>query len=396
MRPCYGARVRVQSITLSRGAADAVRRGHPWVYRDQITGDVSGATTGDELSVLEDGKPLARALFDADSPLALRVWTRGEAIDPSLFAKRAASAIAIRSALFSDGRTTAYRLIHGEGDRMPGVVVDLYGDVAVLRLDGAAIASRIEPIVGAIWPLIRDRAKTLLLRRTDRAEGDKTTVVEGPNAPEHIEVTEHGVRFVVDVLRGQKTGAFLDQRENRARVGAMARGKRVLNLFSYAGGFSLHAALGGATRVTSVDIAAAAHATAQARFRASGVDPGKHAFIAADAYAFLDNALRKREQYDLVISDPPSFAPAEKAVPRALAAYKKLHYACVRVLAEGGTFCASSCSSHIGAARFMSTLDDASLGTSALRLAALHGHPEDHPTLAAWPEGAYLKMAVLR
>ena len=386
----------VQSIQLSRGAADAVRRGHPWVYRDQISSDVRGATTGDEVALVEDGRAFARGLFDAESPLAVRIWSRDEPIDAACMAKRAARAIAIRDDLFADGRTTAYRLVHGEGDRMPGVVVDLYGDVAVLRLDGAAIASRLESITGALWPLIRKRAKTLLLRRTERSELEKTSLVEGSPAPEQIVVTEHGVRFLVDVLRGQKTGAFLDQRENRRRVGAMARGKRVLNLFSYAGGFSLHAALGGAARVTSVDIAAAAHATAQGSFRASDVDPSKHTFVAADAYSFLENALRKREQYDLVVSDPPSFAPSEKAVPRALTSYKKLHSACVRVLADGGIFCASSCSSHIGAARFLSTLDDASLGTSALQLAALHGHPEDHPTLAAWPEGAYLKMAVLR
>jgi 23S rRNA (cytosine1962-C5)-methyltransferase len=201
--------------------------------------------------------------------------------------------------------------------------------------------------------------------------------------------------FLVDLARGQKTGAFLDQRENRRRVREMARGRRVLNLFSYAGGFSMAAALGGATHVTSVDVAAAAHATAQASFRAAGLDPSAHAFVTADAFAFLDGARARRETWDLVVSDPPSFAPSEKAVPRALSAYRKLHAACAAVLAPGGTLCAASCSSHVGAEAFLSTLDDAALGRDDLRLLALHGAGPDHPTLPAFPEGRYLKFAVL-
>lgn len=386
----------VHEVTISRGAADAVRRGHPWVYREQLARPPKGAKTGDEVALVEGGESFARGLFDADSALAVRVWTHGAALSPALFETRATRALSKRDALF-DESTTAHRWIHGEGDRMPAIVVDRYADVAVLRLDGDAIATRLDAIVAAVWPLARARGvRSLVLRKTDKTDADKTSLLEGAEVTGERVVTERGVRFVVDVLRGQKTGAFLDQRDNRARVGAMARGKRVLNLFSYAGGFSLHATLGGATHVTSVDIAANAHATAQASFRASHVDPSKHAFVTSDAYVFLENAKRRGERWDLIISDPPSFAPSEKAVPRALAAYRKLHHACVSVLADRGVFCASSCSSHVGAARFLSTLDDASLGRGDLSLAALHGHPEDHPTLPAWPEGAYLKFAVLQ
>src|SRR5207249_1250456 len=143
-----------------------------------------------------------------------------------------------------------------------------------------------------------------------------------------IEVAEHGVPFVVDLLRGQKTGAFLDQRENRRRVGEMTRpGMRVLNLFSYAGGFSVAAARAGGA-VTSVDVAAAAHATAQASFRLAKIAPGGHEFVAADVFAFLDDAAKRKRAWDLVVSDPPSFAPSERAKGRALASYRKLHAAC--------------------------------------------------------------------
>jgi 23S rRNA (cytosine1962-C5)-methyltransferase len=202
--------------------------------------------------------------------------------------------------------------------------------------------------------------------------------------------------MVVDLAHGQKTGAFLDQRDNRARVRELSAGRRVLNLFSYAGGFSTAAALGGATHVTSVDLAQAAHRDAERSMRANGIDAGRHAFVTADAFAFLEGAKAKGQRWDLVVSDPPSFAPSEKAKPRALSAYRKLHGAAAAVLAPGGVLCAASCSSHVTAEDFASTLDDLALGRGDLSLAGMFGPPADHPTLAAWPEGRYLKFAVLR
>jgi len=169
----------------------------------------------------------------------------------------------------------------------------------------------------------------------------------------------------------------------------------VLNLFSYAGGFSLFAALGGASHVTSVDIASGAHASAQSSFRLAGVDPRAHAFVTADAFAFLAEAKRRGMFWDLVVSDPPSFASSEKSLPRALAAYRSLHRACADVLAPGGVFCAASCSSHVDAENFLATLDDAATNRTDLRLLEHYGAPPDHPTLPAWPEGRYLKFAVL-
>src|SRR6185369_9166340 len=158
---------------------------------------------------------------------------------------------------------------------------------------------------------------------------------------------------------------------------------------------SIAAALGGASKVTSVDVAAAAHATAQRTFRANGVDPGAHGFVSADVFAFLEQAKARGDRFDLVISDPPSFAPSERALQRALAAYRRLHAAAASVLAEGGVLCAASCSSHVSAEDFLATLDDAALGRSDLCLREVFGQPEDHPTLPAWWEGRYLKMAVL-
>jgi 23S rRNA (cytosine1962-C5)-methyltransferase len=298
--------------------------------------------------------------------------------------------------MFADGRTTAYRIVNGEGDRMPGVVIDRYADVAVLRADGPAAEVLVrrfaETIFGALSPM---GVRGLSLRTQARGDAVRIDRLAGSPPPDTREVAEHGVPFVVDLARGQKTGAFLDQRENRRRVGALAAGKDVLNLFSYAGGFSLHAALGGARKVTSVDVAAGAHATAQTSFRAAGIDPTAHDFVTADAFAFLRRAHERRAAWDLIVSDPPSFAPNEKSLGRALASYRALHRACADVLGSGGVLCASSCSSHVDAPAFASTLDDAALGRSDLSLLELFGAPEDHPTLAGWPEGRYLKFAVL-
>ncbi len=349
-----------------------------------------------------DGAPLGRAILDPGSPIAARLWTHGPSVDlpldEALLRSRIAAAFAVRDRLV-DARTTAYRWLHGEGDRTPGVVVDRYGEVAVLRLDGEAIASWTDRVADAVFELASARGvRSLLLRATAKgteARVDKTALLRGEPAPPRITVQEHGVPFVVDLARGQKTGAFLDQRENRRRVGALASGRRVLNLVSYAGGFSLHAALGGASRCTSVDVAAGAHATAQASFRAAGVDPDAHDFVTADVFQFLERAAARGDRWDLVISDPPNMAPSAATRGRALAAYRRLHGACAAVLAPSGILCAASCSSHVGLEDFLSTLDDEALGRDDLRVLEIAGAGPDHPVLPAFPEGRYLEFCVL-
>ncbi len=386
-------------IVLTAAAAESVRRGHPWVWNKGIARGDAALTPGAEVVLVSArGEPVGRGVFDPGSPIAVRVWSTDAkcAIDAAHLEAKLAHAFALRKTLFPGEDTTAYRLLHGEGDRVPGIVIDRYDHVAVVRLDGAAAevtAERLKDVVVA--ELARAHVPDIVRRRAEKGSTPVFEAWAGQPPPETLVVREHRIPFVVDLLRGQKTGAFLDQRDNRRRVGAMARGKRVLNLFSYAGGFSLHAASGGATHITSVDIAAQAHGTAQASFRAAGFDPRAHDFVNADAFAFLAQAKERGEIWDLVISDPPSFAPNEKSRSRALSAYRSLHRAAVQVLAPGGTLCAASCSSHIDAEAFLSTLDDATLSPHHLSLLELHGSPPDHPTVAGWPEGRYLKFAVL-
>lgn len=393
-------------VAISRQAADSVRRGHPWVFRGAVLRASRAAQAGDGAVVAitdEEGNPLGVGIHDPRSPIAVRVWALGPeaTLDASVFDARLDRAMAVRAALFADGATTAYRILNGEGDRTPGFVLDRYADVAVLRVDGDAARSLAPALTRGLEERLQRAGITTLLERESRKGEAKTVRVRFGPERARVEVREHGVPFVVDVARGQKTGAFLDQRENRRRVGELVArraraglGTRVLNLFSYAGGFSQRAALAGAV-VTSVDVAAQAHATAQESFRLAGLHPSRHEFVAADAFAWLEGAKRRGQNWDVVVCDPPSFAPSERAKPKALSAYRALHRACADVLAPGGHFVAASCSSHVGMEDFLSTLDDAALGRSDLRVLEVHGPPADHPTLPAFPEGRYLKLAIL-
>jgi 23S rRNA (cytosine1962-C5)-methyltransferase len=401
-------------VMVNRHGIEAVRRGHPWIFQAAMGQNSSRQAQGTDARIVtivaETGEPIGCGVYDPDSPIAIRVWGVGPdtRLDGSVFSDRLVRAIALRKELFADGSTTAYRLLNGEGDRTPGYVIDRYGDIAVLRIDGEAARALSPVLLADVERILRDEGVHTLLERTskrtpdrdDRTETKSVTVRFGTE-PTSVRVSEHGVPFLVDVMRGQKTGAFLDQRENRRRVGELVArrqraglGVRVLNLFSYTGGFSQRAALAGGI-VTSVDVAAKAHGTAQESFKLAGIPIGPHSFVTADAFAWLAEQKKKGHRWDVVISDPPSFAPSERAKPNAISAYRALHRACAEVLAPGGTFVAASCSSHVSAEDFLTTLDDIALGRSDLRLLELHGPPPDHPTLPSFPEGRYLKLAVL-
>lgn len=394
-------------VEIAARAVHAVRRGHPWVYRDAVARAPKDIDEGEVVELVHGAESLGTGLWDPTSAIAIRVHERPDArrggrsprIDVGSFARRIEAAVARRDALFVLAHTDAFRLVHGEGDRVPGLVVDRYAHVAVVRTDGAAIAAWLDRLVPVLIAALKPRGITSLVVR-DGGEGtsgaSKMRHLHGDDPPDTLRVRENGMVMEVDLARGQKTGAFLDQRDNRLRVRALAGGRaRALNLFSYAGGFSLAAALGGSREVVSVDVAAGAHATAQRSFRANDLDPGAHGFVTADAFDWLEKAAARDDRFDLVVSDPPSFAPNERSVGRALAAYTRLHRLCAAVLAPGGVLCAASCSSHVGLEAFLGTLDDAALGRSDMVVRGAYGPPADHPTLAAFPEGRYLKLVEL-
>lgn len=374
-----------------------MRRGHPWVYREGFVRPPD-LESGDVVALVdEEDVALGVGLFDAQSPIATRVFAREGTLDVRFIMAQFEQAFRRRD-VFIGPNTTAYRLCNGEGDHLPGIVIDRYGHVAIVRIDGEHLVSWLDALVPPLTKLLATRGVTsLALRRARDEVGDKRTrTLAGHEPPDRLIVYEHGMAMEVDLAHGQKTGAFLDQRDNRALVRSLGKGRaRVLNLYSFAGGFSVAAALGGAKHVTSVDIASGAHASAQRSFRENKLEPGNHAFVTADAFVFLDAALRRGDRFDLVISDPPSFAPNEKTKPRAMGAYRKLHGAIARVLDRHGVFCAASCSSHVSLEEFVGTLDAQALGRDDLSVVSVHGHAPDHPTLPAWSEGRYLKMVVL-
>nr|WP_263429849.1 class I SAM-dependent methyltransferase [Nannocystis pusilla] len=227
----------------------------------------------------------------------------------------------------------------------------------------------------------------------DVPEPQRPRLLAGEPPPPLVAIREHGMRMHVDVRRGQKTGMFLDQRENRRLIRQVARGRETLNLFSYTGGFSLAAALGGAPRVTSVDLARNAVDAARDNFVANDLDPGAHAFVAADAFAFLDDTAGTT--YDLVVVDPPSFAPNHKSVRAAEAAYARLNASALRQVRPGGLLAAASCSSHVPMDMFLKILgESARQARRPLRLLEVRGEPPDHPTPLHFPEGRYLKFVL--
>jgi len=350
---------------------------------------------------------LGVGLYDAESPIAVRLYLPARGVlDERVVGASIERAVRRRDGMFVDGVTTALRLCNGEGDRVPGLVIDRYADVAVVRTDGGAMDLWLERLVPSLKRVLAPRGIGTIVHRTTSSgpplsggapePSRKIRPLWGRAAPDTIDVLENRMTMEVDLAFGQKTGAFLDQRDNRARVRELCGGRaKVLNLFSYAGGFSLAAALGGASAVTSVDSASRAHACAQRSFRKNGLDPAAHAFVTADAFTFLDSAHARKERFDVVVSDPPSFAPNERSKKKALSAYRRLHRSCARVIAEQGVLCASSCSSHVSLEEFLETLDDATLERSHTTVRGAFGPPADHPTLPAFPEGRYLKFVVL-
>ncbi len=386
----------MRRLRLRKELERSLRAGHPWVYADALE-PARGVATGEVVEVLaRDGRFLARGLYDAKSPIAVRVATLdpNQALDEKFIRARVDSALRARRGAFDARETDAFRWLNGEGDFLPGVVVDVYAQVAVLRLDGDAVRVWRDPVTAAVASAGRGLG---IQHVYERSRGGKGEALFGGAPPSPVEIRECGVRFAVDVLHGQKTGFFLDQRENRRALRPYAAGHAVANLFGYTGGFSLHAALGGATRVTTVDSAAGAIADARTNFQLNGLDPDRHEFCSEDVFAWLQRARDEGRRFGLVVVDPPSFAPSEKSLKKALTAYRDLNALALSVVAEEGVLAAASCSSHVTQQAFLDMLRDA--GEKAhrrLRLLEVRGQPADHPTPPAFPEGRYLKFVLAR
>ncbi|MBX3440880.1 MAG: class I SAM-dependent rRNA methyltransferase [Planctomyces sp.] len=373
-----------------------IRDGHPWVYRDALR-DAPQAHPGTLAALYSPGsrRPVANGFYDPKSALAFRVCDPSGAreLNNAWASERLEAASLLRMRTIPPG-TTGYRLVNGEGDGLPGLVIDRYGDTAVIKLDGPGP----EGFWGAhgIAEFLTDRLRLAGVVRRPRDREQKPDVLTG-DPPQESEFLEHGLRFTADVIQGQKTGFFLDQRENRRLMRDCCGDQTVLNLFSYTGGFSIAAGAGGAREVTSVDSAAPAIAVADRHWRLNGLPEGQHTGVVADAFAFLAEAQDAQRRWEVVIVDPPSFAPSSKSVPRAQKAYTRLIAASASVVAPDGLLAACSCSSHIDEGRFLEICGAATTeARRRARILTVAGQPADHPWPIACPELRYLKFVLMQ
>ena len=373
------------TLTLNPQLEASLASGHPWVYHNHLPDH--DLETGEWVRV-QAGRAWSYGLFDRRSPIALRLFGRDEP-DAEMIAARVMRALELRANWFGED-TNAQRLIGGEGDFLPGVTVDRYERYAVLQTYADCLEVIVPDVVAAL-------AKSGLgLKGIVRRDLDKQLeVLWGELPPPELTILENGLKIIANLYEGQKTGLFLDHRDNRALIERVARGKSVLNLFAYTGAFSLYAARGGATRVSSVDIAPLAMRDAERNFALNGFDPAAHEFIAADCFTLLEEYVRDGKQFDLVILDPPSLARSKDNKYAAARAYKKLNSLALRCVTDGGMLATASCTSQIGADAFKEILLEAS-GDAGKRVQIVqeNGQAVDHPV--TFFEGRYLKFVLAR
>ena len=381
-------------LRLNRPLTAALRAGHPWVYRKSLESGESRAP-GRWVRVVDQRDRLVGYGISDAGAIGVRLWTTREEPFRDVLARRLRQALELRATIdLAD--TTAWRALHGEGDRCPGVVLDRYGGdetFFVLRLDGEGAHANTAAIEEALIPHLEQTAATGLLLRTRGKANAKVELRSGKSPPDVLVVREHGMELAVSLRFGQKTGLFLDHRETRRTVRGLSSQRRVLNLYGYTGGFSVAAGLGQASRVVTVDIAAPAIALAEQSWNLNQL-PDRHTAVTADVPTYLE---QERQRYDLIVADPPNFAPNEAAVAAATESYKKLHRRCLERLADGGIYVAASCSSHIAMSAFLETIrDGARQAKKVVQVLTKHGAPMDHPRLLAFPEGDYLKVVICR
>lgn len=398
----------MNTVTLKPSKEKSLLRRHPWVYAnaiDRVDGKpASGATV---IVRAHDGRFLARAAWSAQSQIRARVWSFDEAepIDHAFFKRRVQRALARRQQMVRD--TGAVRLIFGEADGLPGLIVDYYtADDAeargqlVCQFMAAGVEAWKDAIVAALvgatgCPNVYERSD-VSIREKEGLE-QTTGVLAGEPPPETLVVTENGVRYHVDVRNGHKTGFYIDQRDNRALVQTFAQGRDVLNCFCYTGGFSLAALKGGAARVVSIDSSGEALALAQQNVTANGFDAARATWLDADAFRALRSLYDDGQRFDLIVLDPPKFAPSREHVDRAARAYKDINLSGFKLLRPGGLLFTYSCSGAIDSELFQKIVAGAAADARVdARILKRLGAGVDHPLLTAFPEGEYLKGLLLQ
>jgi len=371
---------------------------HPWIYAGFIHAVRGQPASGDLIDVvMPNGRFYGRGLYNPASKIRIRLLTfQEEPITQAFWNERIAQAVRLRAQIVS--QTTAYRLIYGEADRLPGLIVDRYGDLLVMQTLSSGMDRRKEMLADL---LCEHTGVTRIYLRNDA----KSRILEGLS-PENgflrgggetiIQVTEGAARFLVDIARGQKTGWFCDQRENRLAAARLTGNKHVLEVFCHTGAFGIQAALAGASRVEGLDVSEEALALAQEHAHLNGVQE-RCSYRTADAFDELRRVAQTGRQFDVVFLDPPAFARSKQAVPRALAGYKDINLLGIRLTKPEGIIVTSSCSHHVSEAELWSAIGRAARDARrSVRLLEQRGQASDHPILATMPETRYLKCFIMQ
>jgi 23S rRNA (cytosine1962-C5)-methyltransferase len=364
--------------------------GHPWVYRDQLAPGLQ-LESGTWVRV-QCGDWTGYGLWDATSPIAIRVFSQQRMPDLEWILQRVNAAWRLRAPI-RQSATTAYRVLFGEGDGLPGITVDLYDTYAVIATYAESVRVLLPTLATALREVMPLDGIVERVPRNVRETEGKIRLLWGKLPPPDLVVEEHGLRFHANLREGQKTGLFLDHRENRHYLEPLCHGKRVLNCFSYTGAFSVYAAWGGAEQIVSCDIAPAAVAEAHANFALNGFNPNNYEFLVEDCFVLLDRYAQTERRFDLLILDPPSFATSKRQLHAAIRAYTRLNQLALRCIEPGGLLASASCTSQVSPEAFRALLADAAQA-SGRRLQILHdaGQPIDHPVPTHFPEGRYLKF----
>lgn len=385
-----------RSVTLKPGKEKPVRNRHHWIFSGAIA-KLPEFTNGDCLQVCSStGEKLGWGYFNTKTMISGRMLSFDETLPEDAISRNLEAAVAMRSRLFDHATTNAYRLVNGEGDLLPGLIIDRYNEVLVVQISTLGMQKFRPMIVEWLVKNLTPRSiyeKSLLPSRKEEGLHDEQGALFGEVPSQGVEILENGLRFFVSILHGQKTGFFLDHREMRDQVMTLAHGKKVLNCFAYTGGFSIYAAKGGAAAVDSVDISASAMQLAERNMELNGFASDAHHFYAEDVFDFLRE---KSLDYDLVILDPPAFAKRQKDVVSACRGYKDINRLAMEKMPAGSVLLTSSCSYHVNEELFQTVVFQAAVEAGrTVRIIGRHRMAADHPVNICHPESDYLKSLLL-
>ena len=393
-------RVRRGTVRVPADVATRIRTGHPYLFRDALGGRPLQQNAGDLVELVDPaGDFVAKGIYDPAGAIAVRVVSRNPegAFDAETILRRVEAAKRLREQILPADGSDAYRVIHSEGDGIPSVTVDRYGEHLVVHLYSSAMERSRDALYDALEKTWKPRAiyeQRRFRPQTGEGQREPATLARGEVAPVELEVNEGGVKFVVDVTAPLGTGLFLDLREGRQAIAQLAAGRRVLNLFSYTGAFSVYAARAGAREIVSVDVAPKAHARARRNLQVNALDEARHEFIAGDAFKVLAKMAERKRQFDLIVLDPPSFGQSkERGVFSVQKDYRELVEGCLAVAAPGALLAAVSNTLKISAEEIDRAIGDAAARSRRqVRVVGRRGLPPDFPVPAGFLEGHYLKF----